>query len=166
VIVLVGFMGAGKTTVGRLLADELGLPFLDSDHVIERREQRSIAEIFATDGEAVFRKVERETVLDLLGRADAVLALGGGAVEDPATRAAVARAITVHLAVSPASVTARVGSDASRPVLARADVAELLDRRLAHYDEAASIRVSTDGRPVDDVVRDVLIEVRRAQGSG
>jgi predicted kinase len=105
VIVLIGFMGAGKSTVGREVASRLGLPFVDSDSVIEERERRSVAEIFAHDGEPAFRSVERRTVLDLLAGPPAVLALGGGAVEDPVTRAEVARATTVHLVVSAEQVT-------------------------------------------------------------
>jgi shikimate kinase len=162
-IVLIGFMGAGKTTVGRRVAKRLGLPFVDSDSVIEEREQRTVRDIFASDGEAVFRRIERATVLDLLDGPDAVLALGGGAVQDPVIRAAVARATTVHLVVTPEQVRARVGSDAGRPLLAGADLAQLLERRRPHYDEAATIHVPTDGRPVAAVVDDVLARLASQQ---
>jgi shikimate kinase len=86
VIVIVGFMGAGKTTVGHLLAEKLGLPFVDTDLVIEQRTGRSVRQIFADDGEPAFRMLEHEVTAELLGGPDAVLALGGGGVEHPATR--------------------------------------------------------------------------------
>lgn len=155
-IVLIGFMGAGKTTVGALLAERLGLPFQDSDQVIEARERRTVREIFAGDGEAAFRRIERSVVLDLLDGPDAVLALGGGAVEDPVTRSAVARATAVHLVVTAHHVLQRVGSDPGRPLLASSDLADLLARREPHYDEAASIRVLTDGRPARVVADEVM----------
>ena len=85
-IVLVGFMGAGKTTVGRLLAARLGLPFTDSDQVIEERAGTPIRQIFADDGEPAFRELEHEVIADLLDGPDAVLALGGGAADRADTR--------------------------------------------------------------------------------
>jgi shikimate kinase len=164
VIVLIGFMGAGKTTIGRLVATRLGLPFVDSDAVIEEREGRSVREIFASEGEAAFRRIERVTVLDLLGRDEAVLALGGGAVEDPQTRAAVARATTVHLVVSMERVRARVGSDPRRP-LSGADLEHLLERRRPHYDEAATVRVVSDDRPARLVADEVVAKLSSMPGA-
>lgn len=156
-IVLVGFMGAGKTTVGRLLASRLRLPFADSDQVIEQRAGRSVAELFATDGEAAFRALERDVVLELLAGPDAVLALGGGAVEDPVTRAAVAAETTVHLVVGEPQVRARIGGDPRRPLLAGSDLASLLRRRRPQYEAAARLRVATDGRPAGAVAEDIVV---------
>jgi shikimate kinase len=82
-IVLIGFMGAGKTTVGHLLAERLGLPFMDTDLVIEQRTRRSVRDIFGTDGETAFRELEHTVTAELLAGPDAVLALGGGAVLHP-----------------------------------------------------------------------------------
>jgi shikimate kinase len=90
VIVLVGFMGAGKTTVGTLLAARLGLPFTDSDQVIEQRAGRPVRQIFAEDGEPAFRALEHEVIAGLLDGPPMVLALGGGAPENPPTRALLA----------------------------------------------------------------------------
>jgi shikimate kinase len=90
-IVLVGFMGAGKTTVGTLLAARLGLPFTDSDQVIEQRAGRPVRQIFAEDGEPAFRALEHQVITGLLDGPPIVLALGGGAAEHPGTRALLAR---------------------------------------------------------------------------
>ena len=124
-IVLVGFMGAGKTTVGHLLAAELGLPFADSDQVIEQRAGRLIREIFAEDGEAAFRALEHQVIAELLDGPNLVLALGGGAAEHPGTRGTLAshpRAQVVHLQVGYAQALRRVGGDGGRPMLARPDL--------------------------------------------
>jgi shikimate kinase len=86
VIVLVGFMGAGKTTVGHLLAKRLGLPFSDSDEAIEQHAGRSIPQIFAEDGEPAFRALEHQVIAELLDGPALVLALGGGAPEHPGPR--------------------------------------------------------------------------------
>lgn len=163
-IVIIGFMGAGKTTVGRQVAKRLGMPFVDSDRVVEEREQRRIRDIFTSDGEAAFRRIERAAVLDLLAGPEAVLALGGGAVQDPVTRAALAGATTVHLVVTPQQVRARVGTDLRRPMLAGADLEQLLETRRSHYDEVARIRVLTDGRSIRAVADEVLAGLPRETG--
>ena len=98
-IVLVGFMGAGKTTIGQLLAERMGLPFTDSDQVIEQRAGRPVAQIFAEDGEPAFRALEHQVIADLLAGPALVLALGGGAAEHPGTRDRLARARVVYLQV-------------------------------------------------------------------
>jgi shikimate kinase len=156
-LVLVGFMGAGKSTVGRLVAKRLGVPFVDSDEALTTRTGRTPAQIFATDGEPVFRRLEREMVAELVGDgADRVVALGGGAVEDPATRTVLRDALVVHLDVSHAAVLARVGGDRGRPVLARPDLDVLHRDRLLTYREVADVTVSTDGRRPAEVAALVL----------
>jgi shikimate kinase len=99
VVVLVGFMGAGKTTVRRIIAERLGQPFVDSDVLIEQRLGREIRDVFATEGEAYFRELEHATVADLVRGPEAVVALGGGAVEDLRTRAVLRNARVVYLRV-------------------------------------------------------------------
>jgi shikimate kinase len=146
--VLVGFMGAGKSTVGRLLAGRLRVPFADSDVVLEHREGRSPRDIFAVDGEAAFRALERAVVADLLvpgPDAPGVVALGGGAVQDPATRALLVNAFVAYLEVSYRQVLARVGGDPSRPVLARPDLEQVYASRVPAYREVADVVVPTDG---------------------
>ncbi|MCW2930515.1 MAG: aroK aroB [Actinomycetia bacterium] len=153
---LAGFMGAGKTTVGRLLAGSLRVPFLDSDHVIEARAGRSIPEIFAADGEPAFRALEHEVIADLLGGPDVVLALGGGAAEHEETRKLLAFVPVVFLRVSYAEAMARVAGDGSRPMLARPDITEVFQRRQAVYAGAATVTVDVDGRDPADVAQKIL----------
>ncbi len=155
-IVLVGFMGAGKTTVGRLLAAKLGLPFTDSDQVIEDRAGRPIQKIFADDGEPAFRALEHEVIAGLLAGPDTVLALGGGAAEHPATRALLASVPVVYLRVGYAEAMKRVGGDRGRPMLARPDVAQVYERRQAVYAGVATLAVDTDGRAPDDIALAIL----------
>ncbi len=155
-IVLVGFMGAGKTTVGHLLAAQLGLPFTDSDQVIEQRAGRPIRQIFAEDGEPGFRALEHQVIAGLLDGPELVLALGGGAAEHPATRQKLALAQVVYLHVSYEQALARIGGDPGRPMLARPGLAETYQRRLPLYAEVATLTVRTDGRPPEDVSQDIL----------
>ena len=164
-IVLVGFMGAGKTTVGHLLAAELGLRFVDSDQVIEPRAGRLIREIFAEDGEAAFRALEHQVIAGLLEGPDLVLALGGGAVEHPLTRDTLAshpRAQVVYLQVGYAQALRRVGRDGGRPMLARPDLPALYQHRLAAYGGAATLTVATDDRDPETVSKDILAQLAGA----
>jgi shikimate kinase len=156
VIVLVGFMGAGKTTVGHLLSERLGLPFADSDRIIEQRSGRPIPEIFAEDGEPAFRALEHQVIADLLDGPPLVLALGGGATEHPGTRDRLARARVVYLQVGYEQAMQRVGGDQGRPLLARPDLAATYQRRLPLYAELATLTVSTDGRHPEAISQDIL----------
>lgn len=155
-IVVVGFMGAGKTTVGRLLAAKLGLPFTDSDHVIEERAGRPIRRIFADGGEPAFRELEHSVIADLLAGPDAVLALGGGAAGHPATRPLLGEVPVVYLRVGYAEALGRVGGDTGRPMLARRDVQALHEERQVIYASVATVTVDTDGRLPDEIVLEVL----------
>lgn len=165
-IVLVGFMGAGKSTVGRMVADELGLPFSDSDSVVEQRAGRSVPEVFATDGEETFRWLERVVVADLLAGPSAVLALGGGALQHPSTRVALRDATVVLLSVSLAEAVRRAGGGNGRPLLHRPGVEELYETRLSVYAAAADVVVATDDRSAHEVARAVLARVRGRASDG
>jgi shikimate kinase/3-dehydroquinate synthase len=156
VIVVIGFMGAGKTTVGRMLADRLGLPFVDSDLVIEQRTRRSVRRIFDEDGEPAFRDLEHGVVASLLGGPDAVLALGGGAADRQETRDLLKSARVVYLSVGFAEAMLRVAGDTYRPLLVRPGVDELYQRRLAVYDEVATLTVATDGRRPEAICQEVI----------
>jgi shikimate kinase len=155
-IVLVGFMGAGKSTVGRLLAAKLGLPFTDSDHVIEERAGKPIRRIFADEGEPAFRELEHAVIAGLLAGPDAVLALGGGAPGHPATRALLAMVPVVYLRVGYAEALARIGGDQGRPMLARPGVQALHAERESIYASVASVTVDTDGRAPEEIVLEAL----------
>jgi shikimate kinase len=157
-LVLVWFMGAGKTTVGQLLAGQLGVPFLDSDHVIEARAGRPIPEIFATEGEPAFRSLEHEVIAGLLRGPDVVAALGGGAAGHEGTRKLLASASVpvVYLTISYDEALRRVGGDGNRPMLARPDITEVFARRQATYAEVATITVDAGSRPPEDITADIL----------
>jgi shikimate kinase len=156
IVVLVGFMGAGKTTVGRILAERLGLPFVDSDVLIEQRQGRPIKDIFEAEGEEFFRELEHRTVTGLLHGQDAVVALGGGALGDIRTREALRNARVVYLRVSYHEALGRVGRDEFRPMLQRSDLAAVYRARAAGYEATSGVIVDTDGRRPDDVARTVL----------
>lgn len=159
-IVLVGFMGAGKTTVGRILARIAGLPLIDVDENIERAARRDIAEIFRSEGEPAFRARERAEIAAALAGEDAVVAVGGGALDDPRTRTDLGWHDVVHLEVSFVEAMRRVGDGASRPMLATRDPKELYDARRRHYDNVARLSVATDGKSPEEVAR----EIARALG--
>jgi shikimate kinase / 3-dehydroquinate synthase len=156
VIVIIGFMGAGKTTIGRQLADRLGLPFVDSDLVIEQRTARQVRQIFAEDGEPAFRALEHDVIAELLNGPDAVLALGGGAPEHPGTQARLKAADVVYLQVGYAQAMQRVAGDEYRPLLARPDLDNLYQHRLDVYGSVATLTVATDGRRPEAISLDVI----------
>ncbi|MDP9822844.1 shikimate kinase [Nocardioides massiliensis] len=165
-VVLVGPMGAGKTTVGRMLAQAAGVGFRDTDADVETRAGKPVSEIFVDDGEAAFRELERDAVVTALGEHDGVLALGGGAVMTPAIRDALADHRVVFLQVGLADAVKRVGMGTGRPLLlgnVRARVKQLLDERTPVYESVATHVVDTDGRDAADVaalVRELLEEKR------
>jgi shikimate kinase len=166
VIVLVGFMGAGKTTIGNLLAAELELPFADSDQVIERRAGRPIRAIFAEDGEPAFRALEHQVIAELLDGRDLILALGGGAAEHPGMRDKLASVQVVYLQVGYAQALRRVGGDGGRPMLARPDLPALYERRLPAYAGVATLTVPTDDRRPETVRDDILARLVREPARG
>src|SRR5215469_4859945 len=161
VVVLVGFMGAGKTTVGHIVAERLGLPFVDSDVLMEQRLGRDIRDIFRTEGEPWFRQLEHVTVAGLVRGPDAVIALGGGAVEDPRSRAVLRSARVVYLRVSYDEAMARVKSDEFRPMLHRPDLDEVYKRRPPVYEDLSVLTVDTDGLRPDAIALAVLAELTR-----
>lgn len=158
-LVLVGPPGGGKTTVGRLLAARLGVPFRDTDHDVEVVAGKPIPEIFYDDGEARFRELERAAVARALAEHDGVLSLGGGAVLAAETRALLRGQRVVFLNVGLADAARRVGLARDRPVLAlnpRASLRTLLEERLPLYREVATVEVVTDGRTAEEVAEEAL----------
>jgi shikimate kinase len=159
-IVLVGLMGAGKTKIGRRLAARLNLPFFDSDTEIETAAGETIAEIFRHRGEAAFRDGERRVIARLLGQPIHVLATGGGAFMDPATREAIARcAVSVWLRADLDVLLARVSRRNNRPLLQerdpRAVLQALIERRHPIYGEADLVIDSGEG-PVEQTTTRVI----------
>ncbi len=158
-VILVGVPGAGKSTVGRLLAERLGVAFRDTDEDVAAAEGRSVADIFVDEGEGYFRERERGSVATALREHDGVLALGGGAVLDPGTRALLRSHPTVWLQVGAAAGARRVGLDVPRPVLlgnVRGRLASLLAERGPYYAEVSRVVVDTDGRDPGEVADEVL----------
>lgn len=157
-IVLVGLMGAGKTNIGRRLGVRLNLPFFDSDNEIEAAAGETIEEIFQHRGEAVFRDGERRVIARLLAQPVHVLATGGGAFMDPATRALIVRrGVSVWLRADLDVLVARVSRRGNRPLLKardpRAVLAELIERRHPIYAEADLIVDSSEGPPETTATR-------------
>jgi shikimate kinase len=162
-VVLVGPMGAGKSTVGELLAQAWGVSARDTDRDVEALEGRTISDIFVESGEARFRELERKAVADALASHDGVLALGGGAVLDPATRQLLRGMPVVFLRVGLSDAVKRVGLGASRPLLldqaiggVRGRIKALLDERTPIYESVATRVVDTDGRTPDEVAAEIV----------
>ena len=156
--VIVGPPGAGKTTIGELVASALGRPFADTDALIEDVAGKPIPEIFFDDGEPHFRKLEAEAVANALETFDGVLALGAGAILSDQTRALLAGHPVVYLSVDFADAMKRVGLGAGRPLLAmnpRATMRHLLDQRRPLYEAVATITVDTSGREPNEIAAEV-----------
>ncbi|MEY2773095.1 MAG: hypothetical protein RJB51_516 [Actinomycetota bacterium] len=165
-IVLVGVPGAGKTTVGKLLAKNLGFDFFDSDQVIETRAGKSVSDIFTQDGEPAFRKLEHDVIVELLDSNNVVLALGGGSLGNDETRAKVKDATTVWLVAGLAQAVDRVGMNRNRPLLlgnVRGQLADLMAAREPFYKEVAAIAVDTSKLIPSEVVTEIVSELGKIE---
>lgn len=168
-IILVGLMGAGKTTVGRALAKKLNRRFIDSDHEIEARTGASIPLIFEIEGEEGFRQREAEVIRDLTAQQGIILATGGGAILRPENRECLkAGGVVIYLRASIANILQRTSHDKSRPLLQTADprarLEELSRVREPLYLEVADMVIET-GRPnVQSLVQTILTELERLSG--
>lgn len=161
-IALIGFMGAGKTTCGKILAEKLGLDFIDTDDYVEKSEGMSVAELFERHSERYFRDLEAAALKDALAHVEPhVIACGGGIVTLPANVAALQkRALIVSLTVEPEQALARFGDLASRPLLATAkssdEIFSLMKARDTLYKATADFSISTDRRSAVSVVEAII----------
>jgi shikimate kinase len=156
--IMIGPPGAGKTTVGALVAGLLGLDFVDTDTVIEQAAGKPVSDIFVQDGEDAFRALERRAAAHLIGSHPGVLALGGGAILDPGTRELLAGRRVVYLETGFVSAVHRTGLDAPRPLLfgnPRARMKTLLEERLPVYAGLAWLTVPTDDREPRDIAGEI-----------
>ncbi len=158
-IVLIGPMGAGKTTVGRALSKKLGVGFIDLDKQIERAANQSITEIFATEGEAGFRKRESEILRQCRNLTGSVLATGGGAILSAQNRELIRSGIVIYLHATAVQQYERIKNRSNRPNFDAANpldrLSELMEIRLPLYRSEADFTVRTDGKLIDTVVQEI-----------
>ncbi|GGO18725.1 shikimate kinase [Microbispora rosea subsp. aerata] len=156
--VLIGPPGSGKSTVGRLLADRLGLPFRDTDADVEAAAGKSVSDVFVEDGEERFRELEAQAVRDALEAHPGVLSLGGGAILHEDTRKLLSGHRVVYLQVGLDQAVKRVGLASARPLLVlnpRSRLRQLMEQRRPIYESLAAITVATDGREPEDVAAEI-----------
>jgi shikimate kinase len=167
-IVLVGLMGAGKTTVGVRLAKTLGLPFIDSDQEIEKSTSCSISDLFFYAGEEYFRQAEKKVVLQLLALGPSVIATGGGAFLNPGIREAIQEsAVSVWINATLSVLVDRVSRRNVRPLLEQGNKAEILqnliETRYPVY-QLADITVNSDKGPHNIIIRDIIAQIEKYHG--
>jgi len=163
-IILVGPMGAGKTTIGKQLAQQLGRDFYDSDREIEEHTGANIPLIFELEGEEGFRKREKNILIELTQKQGIVLATGGGAVLEPDNRAQLANnGFVIYLSAPLAQLFNRTSKDRNRPLLQtenpRKKLEEIIATRDPLYREVADIIIETDDKPVRNVVKNLLLKI-------
>lgn len=167
-LALIGFMGTGKTSVARLVAEQLHFNYLDTDELIQTHTGRSIAEIFKTDGEPAFRELERKLVQDLVGLTKTVIATGGGLPMNPQNLADLkTHSLVICLWASPERIWERVKNQTHRPLLEEADpqkkIRELLSVREPFYKQA-DVLMNTEIRTVREMAQQVAHQFRIAAG--
>ena len=165
-LALIGFMGTGKTSVGRLLAEQLRFEFLDTDELIQSRTGRTINDIFAQDGEPAFRELERQVVDELATRQQTVISTGGGLPTQPENLTKLKQhALVVCLWTAPEKIWERVKNQSHRPLLHAADpqqkIRDLLAARAPFYREA-DVLVNTDQRSAREVAQQIAFQFKLA----
>lgn len=159
-IVLIGMMGSGKTTIGKLLGEKLTLRSIDIDVIIEQNEKRTVSEIFQNKGEKYFRNIERETIKKNFTNKDLIISLGGGAFEDQLTQELLLKNSTViYLKTSPNVILERIKNNTNRPLLKNQMTVEKIQsiilQRQKNY-ELANITILTDNKNTDKIVEEIL----------
>ena len=164
-VVLIGPPGAGKSTIGKILAQKMQRDFIDTDHLIEETTGKKIADIFLIDGEVEFRRIERDVVLASIKKKGYVISLGGGSVLDSEVETALSKmAEVIFLDVSISNAAPRVGFNRERPLLLgnpRQQWISLMEKRRPIYERIATRRISTDNRKAHEVVEELLPELTR-----
>lgn len=158
-IILTGMMGAGKSSVGKLLAQSLNLKFIDIDAEIEKQEKRTISDIFLQNGESYFRSLEEQIIKKNIS-SDSVIALGGGAFENKNTRDfLISNTITIYLKASPQIIYERISNNSLRPLLkddmSVEKINEIYNKRMKNY-EKAYIHINTDNKNMSDIQKEIL----------
>ncbi len=161
-ITLTGFMGSGKSTVGRIVADALGCPFLDLDELVEKQARMPVAEVFTAQGEPAFRAIEaatlKKTVLKY-AESTVVLALGGGALENPeSARLIREKSLCIYLQAPADTLRGRLADDATVRPLLKGDWEALLARRLPVYEATAAVVLDTDGLTPEEIADEIIID--------
>lgn len=163
-IFLIGLMGAGKSTIGELVAQQLALPFYDTDKLIEQRLNKSINLVFTNFGEQYFRKIESEILAQLTLLTDGVIATGGGIIECENNRELLQKEFAIYLETSVTSAMQRLANDSQRPLINVADkqqkLTELLFKREVYYKSSASLIVNTDGKTPEILSDEIIAELR------
>lgn len=159
-IVLIGMMGSGKTTIGKLLGEKLTLRSIDIDVIIEQNEKRTVSEIFQNEGEKYFRNIERETIKKNFTNKDLIISLGGGAFEDQLTQELLLKNSTViYLKTSPNVILERIKNNTNRPLLKNqmtvGKIQSIILQRQKNY-ELANITILTDNKNTDKIVEEIL----------
>lgn len=159
-IVLIGMMGSGKTTIGKLLGEKLTLRSIDIDVIIEQNEKRTVSEIFQNEGEKYFRNIERETIKKNFTNKDLIISLGGGAFEDQLTQELLLKNSTViYLKTSPNVILERIKNNTNRPLLKNQmsveKIQSIILQRQKNY-ELANITILTDNKNTDKIVEEIL----------
>ncbi len=166
-IVLEGFMGSGKTTVGIRLSYKMAMTVVDTDKLIERQQNKKISDIFAGEGEEAFRQMETECLIKLSGQSRGqIISLGGGVPVRAQNREILKTlGMVVYLRARPETIYARVGSDTSRPLLLCGDplarIRELMEERAGAYEEAADVIIDTDDLSVEEVLEVIVQEAEK-----
>ncbi len=164
-IILIGFMGTGKSTIGRNLSRTFGYPLLDTDQLIEENQKTTIPELFAQRGESTFRDLETQTLQSLHNHSGHIIATGGGIIERPENRPLLRQlGYVVWLIAKPAEILKRTSRNTNRPLLNHDDPArtikELLATRTPHYRDTAHLSIETDQLSFDEVTAGIIESAR------